>query len=117
MTFDGSLVRHSTAHSRAALCAIRLQRFFAVVSDSFLPNIHDCDSLRHQCDSSALPALDSRYASCVCVCVCVKVMCVLISDARQDSIDQIGDDARFVFEILYADDTLIVDEHGDLAGI
>ena len=38
-------------------------------------------------------------------------MSVLISDARQDLVDQIGDDARFVSEILYADDTLIVDEH------
>ena len=47
----------------------------------------------------------------------VMVMSVLISDARQDLVDQIGDDARLVSEILYADDTLIVDEHGDLAGI
>ena len=45
------------------------------------------------------------------------VMSILSSDARQDLINQIGGDARFVSGILYADDTLIVDEHGDLAGI
>ena len=44
-------------------------------------------------------------------------MSVLIADARQDFIHEVGDDAKFVFEIIYADDTLIVDERGDLAGI
>ena len=49
--------------------------------------------------------------------LCVMVMSVLIADAHQDLIEQIGDDAKFVSGILYADDTLIVDERGDLAGI
>ena len=47
----------------------------------------------------------------------VIVMNVLIADARQNFINEVGDDAKLVSEIIYADDTLIVDERGDLAGI
>ena len=47
----------------------------------------------------------------------VMVMSVLITDARQDFIDEVCDDAKFVSEIIDADDTLIVDERGDLASI
>ena len=44
------------------------------------------------------------------------VMSVLIADARQNLSDLIGDQMQYVSEILYADDTLIVDEQEDLAG-
>ena len=37
--------------------------------------------------------------------------------ARQDFINEVSDDAKFVSEIIYADDSLIVDELNDLAGI
>ena len=40
-----------------------------------------------------------------------------IADARQDFIDEVGDDAKFVSEIINADDTRIADERGDLASI
>ena len=43
------------------------------------------------------------------------MMTVLIHDARNDLIDTIGDSANNVHEILFADDTLIVDEDGTLA--
>ena len=45
----------------------------------------------------------------------VMVMSVLIADARHDLNDQIGNDIEFISEMLYAGDTLIVDERGDLA--
>ena len=50
----------------------------------------------------------------------VIVMSVLIADARQDFIDEVGDDAKFdseIIYIIYTDDTLIVDECGDLTSI
>ena len=42
---------------------------------------------------------------------------ILVADARQHLIDEVGDDAKLVVEIVYADDTLIVDERGDMASI
>ena len=47
----------------------------------------------------------------------IMVMSVEITDARQDFIHEVGDDVKFVWEIICADDTLIVDERGDLASI
>ena len=42
-------------------------------------------------------------------------MSVIIKDARTNLHDSIGDLSNEVNEILYADDTLIVDQHGNLA--
>ena len=47
----------------------------------------------------------------------IMVMSVLNTNARLDFINEVGDDAKFVSDIIYADDTLIVDERGDLASI
>ena len=45
----------------------------------------------------------------------VIVMNVLITDARVNLRQKIGNDIDLVSEVLFADDTLIVDEHGGLA--
>ena len=42
-------------------------------------------------------------------------MSVLIADARASLHQKIGSAIEYVSEVLFADDTLIVDEHGDLA--
>ena len=47
----------------------------------------------------------------------VIVMSKLIADARQDFIDEVCDDAKFVSEIICAYDTLNVDDRGDLVSI
>jgi len=47
----------------------------------------------------------------------VIVMIVIITDARAALRDSVGDISNEVTEVLYADDTLIVDEHGELAQI
>ena len=47
----------------------------------------------------------------------VIVMSVIITDARAALRDSVGDISSEVTEVLYADDTLIVDEHGELAQI
>ena len=44
-------------------------------------------------------------------------MSVIITDARAALRDSVGDISSEVMEVLYADDTLIVDEHGELAQI
>ena len=44
-------------------------------------------------------------------------MSVIIHDARTDLHNCVGDISNEVSEILYADDTLVVDQHGDLAQI
>ena len=44
-------------------------------------------------------------------------MSVIITDARAALRDSVGDISSEVTEVLYTDDTLIVDEHGELAQI
>ena len=47
----------------------------------------------------------------------VMVMSILIADAREELHKQVGNMADQICEFLYADDTLIVDEHGQLAEV
>ena len=47
----------------------------------------------------------------------VIMMSVIITDARAALRDSVGDISSEITEVLYADDTLIVDEHGELAQI
>ena len=73
--------------------------------------VHDnCQDSSTQCQSSGI-----SQGCPLSPFLFVMVMSVIITDARSNLHNNIGSQCNEVSEILYADDTLIVDRHGKLA--